>query len=446
METPRERNERRLYWSSEKRLEARRKCRAGLILSQEYPGEEKKVILPALSNAWTALHMAVQQGRLDDVRWLVEKNRLLIDQQDSNGYTALHLALQDESRESIANYLCMKGADFTLRSREQLNCFEMCIAVGHFGLGARVLQANFNVDSILTMFAKRYFLNYFAGDPQTHHYTRDYLLYAYVKVMCRRFWLFQKSTKLNLLERFFIKNCQGFFSEFSPKRRSRWQEKANKWQLFRNGFEISKYVFAGGMMEDEVNQGIARGLELFDKWKSRNKKLLRNEETQRLITVSDAIRLRQLMEQQEIKTEIDQPVVTVDLDACVHFDKSLLEYNVDTALCTEYTICLGTKPKGTVVLKLAVNSVKNNNKLFIISPTIKTFTPRNWNKPFAIRVSVVDDDAIVRLKRMSAQGENCDHLITHTVISSTDLSYKYKDLKWYPEGNSICVHVLKSFN
>ncbi|MFA6066584.1 MAG: ankyrin repeat domain-containing protein [Candidatus Babeliaceae bacterium] len=69
-------------------------------------------------NGGTPLHWAVSEGKLEEVKKLVDqnKNKKLIDIVNNNGETALHIAAKQGNIE-MAKYLVLHGADTTAKDR-----------------------------------------------------------------------------------------------------------------------------------------------------------------------------------------------------------------------------------------------------------------------------------------------------------------------------------------
>jgi hypothetical protein len=169
------------------------------------------------------------------------------------------------------------------------------------------------------------------------------------------------------------------------------------------------------------------------------------DETRRLREIADAVRLRRLREEREekrlaiIRAEeekkkdlIKRGMANLDKEACVDFSDEKLYYDADAGEPVEYWVKLGSKPKAPVLIKFDIKTMSNGESSFSISPTLFTFTAKNWNQELFITLTPVSDDAIVRLKRAVTQKQQCDHKVIHKIQSTTDWSYKHPDLKWNP--------------
>jgi hypothetical protein len=168
---------------------------------------------------YRALHLAVAQGAEETVARLLETPGLEVDAKDHAGYTALHLALSQPRLHRIARMLVDAGADLTERNRERLTPVEVALSLRLYVPVTRFLET-FSAWELACVLARRFFLNYFAGDPEYHHYRRlDFeqsRLIAYVVVMRPqaikrdmarrarwRAWRGEQQRTLNNTERFF---------------------------------------------------------------------------------------------------------------------------------------------------------------------------------------------------------------------------------------------------
>jgi hypothetical protein len=168
---------------------------------------------------YRALHLAVLQGAEEAVARLLETPGLEVDAKDHAGYTALHLALSQPHLHRIARMLADAGADLTELNRECLTPVEVALSLRLYVPVTRFLET-FSAWELASQLARRFFLNYFAGDPEYHHYRRlDFergRLIAYVVVMQPqaikrdmalrarwRAWRGEQQRTLNNTERFF---------------------------------------------------------------------------------------------------------------------------------------------------------------------------------------------------------------------------------------------------
>lgn len=134
-------------------------------------------------NGWQALHLAVIHGHEGLVAVVAQAPGCDVDAADCAGYTALHYAMSravvSESESGAASVstegfgmaktLVNAGADLTRRNREGLNAVQVALAVGLYDPVARFLE-QFSVWALACMHARRFFLDYFAGEPAVHHY------------------------------------------------------------------------------------------------------------------------------------------------------------------------------------------------------------------------------------------------------------------------------------
>jgi hypothetical protein len=85
-----------------------------------------------------------------------------------------------------------------------------------------------------------------------------------------------------------------------------------------------------------------------------------------------------------------------------------------------------------VLIRVEVKSdVKGDGSRLKCAPKLITFVKENWMDPVTVVIDVIDDDALVRLKRDLAEGRGQHHVV-NKIQHSTDRSYKQKDLLWDP--------------
>lgn len=596
-ETPRERHERNLLWPSPKRVQIRRRNREGQyqkidarekLLEKKIKKAQVKIhsfdALPALhleamrrpgvlSDTLCALaqedpnvrgaykqhilHLAVQQGDLGVLDMLLASTDCDVNAVDSAGYSPLHYALCNPDRLEVAHRLVKAGGDLTIKNREGLDAIETALSLGLYKPVTRFLD-KYSTWEIACMYARRFFENYFAGNPEYHHYRRleyeNAVLLAYVVVMkpnvlrirlsakqaVRR--VLRKEITMNNTERFFhdfqgnhafspgfndrftvrtlpqrrifklaalvsriagklesravqqveekgtdaddeddefgdmmerqrkeeeeeeleyarlgdVKFAVGLFAEFPLEVVHQWRAAALKWKFSAShqiAHKIAQRAFQGAHTGEEIVQKMRLARFRFEKWRKENKKVLLEDETRRLREVADAVRLRRLREEREnkrlamLKAEEDKKkerakrgLDKLDKNASVNFSDDKLYYNTDSGEPVEYWIKLGTMPKAPVLIKFDVKTLSNGEASFTISPTLFTFTPKNWNEELYVKLTPLSDDAIVRLKRGVTQKQQCDHKVVHKVQSTTDLSYKHPDLEWKP-AKELRLHV-----
>lgn len=228
-ETPRRRDERNLFWSDIKRRERRRVERekayhaihvreqvADKKLGKNHRLAHKRGRLPELhldmlrqphighgsptftnqlgkginqggAHKFTALHLAVLQQSKAVLSEVLAHEGCNPDVQDAAGYTALHHALcLGHAGFDLARMLVDAGADMTVRNREGLNPIQVALSLQLYNEIAHFLES-FSTWDIACVLARRFFKDYFAGDPIYHHYkTITYehsILIAYVVVM-----------------------------------------------------------------------------------------------------------------------------------------------------------------------------------------------------------------------------------------------------------------------
>ena len=123
-------------------------------------------------------------------------------------------------------------------------------------------------------------------------------------------------------------------------------------------------------------------------------------------------------------------------------EASLLQYSASTTDPAVYDVVLMSRPQGNVIIKCTVIPPNKDKPFLRTQPRVLSFTPLNWTTPQRVTVSVIDADAVVRLKRgVSREPGSCNHVIRNRVQSTTDVSYKSLDLKWVPH-NDVIIHVI----
>mmetsp|Transcript_11277 Transcript_11277/g.20840 ORF Transcript_11277/g.20840 Transcript_11277/m.20840 type:complete len:621 (+) Transcript_11277:167-2029(+) len=249
-----------------------------------------------------------------------------------------------------------------------------------------------------------------------------------------------------------VDSVRGIFFEFPKERVRKWQVDALEWKFSHNTSvapQIAKFAFGKKWTPQQVTEGLAEGRRLFDKWRSENVALLEEDENRRMTEVADAMKLRALREEREAKREeqriqeeklkaerAKRGLDKIDSSACIIVSTDVLTYFVDQGQSVEYSIELGSRPTGPVLIKFGVEpSGRSGDAMFNIAPSLTTFTPFNWDLPQFVTVTPTGDEDIVRLKRYVAKKEPCDHRVTQTIQSTTDWSYRNLDLKWTPTQN-----------